>query len=107
MAEENDGLNGQLDVEGFGMRARVRGHDIIVVALIILLFLGVGYMVWDHERRDMQRSESLSVSQASLIDEVSTLTYVMSLSAEERAKLHLDIPAGLRKKMSEQKGEKP
>lgn len=97
MAEQRNG--GHLDVEGFGLRARVRGHDIIVVVLIVLLFGAVGYLVWDHDHKNSERMTVLSAGQQRVIEEVSALTYVMTLTAEERAKLNLSMPESLRKKL--------
>jgi hypothetical protein len=81
------------------MRARVRGHDIIVVILVVMLFCAVGFLVWDHDHRSAQRIEALSTGQQEVIDEVSALTYVMTLTAEERTKLSLSMPESLRKKL--------
>lgn len=88
-----------MDIQGFGMRARVRGHDIIVVVLLVILFMAVGYLVFDHDKKSADRIETLTVGQQKVIDEVSALTYVMTLSVEERAKLKLDMPESLRKKV--------
>lgn len=100
MTQEN---GGQVEVEGFGMRARVRGHDVIVVVLLLVLFLGVGYLIFDHDRKSEERIGLLTISQQKVVEEVSALTYVMTLTAEERAKLKLDMPDALRKKLKEQR----
>ena len=94
--------NGQLDVSGFGLRARVRGHDIIVVVLIVILFSAVGYLVWDHDAKTSDRIVALTVGQQHVIEEVSALTYVMTLTPDERASLKLNMPEALRKKLREQ-----
>ena len=94
--------NGQLDVAGFGLRARVRGHDIIVVVLVVMLFGAVGYLVWDHDHRSEERIGALIDNQRKVIEEVSALTYVMTLTPDERASLRLTMPAALREKLREQ-----
>ena len=94
--------NGQLDVSGFGLRARVRGHDIIVVVLVVILFSAVGYLVWDHDTKNSDRILELSVGQQRVIEEVSVLTYVMTLTPDERVSLKLNMPESLRKKLREQ-----
>ena len=97
MAEQRN--SEQFDVEGFGLRARVRGHDIIVVVLIVLLFMAVGYLIWQHDVSSTERINVLNSGQQQVIEEVSALTYVMTLSVEDRAKLNLSMPESLRKKL--------
>ena len=97
VAEQRNG--GQFDIEGFGLRARVRGHDIIVVVLIVLLFAAVGFLVWDHDQKTAARIEILTTGQQQVIEEVAALTYVMTLTAEEKSKLTLSMPESLRKKL--------
>ena len=99
MAEQD---NGQLDLAGFGLRARVRGHDIIVVVLVVLLFLCIGYLIWDHDHKNTGRIDSLAIAQQQVINEVAALTYVMTLTPDERAHIKLNMPESLRKKLREQ-----
>lgn len=88
-----------MDVEGFGMRARVRGHDIIVLVLLLVLFMGVGYLILEHDKRSSERINLLAISQQEVVDEVAALTYVMTLTSEERSKLKLEMPESMRKKL--------
>ena len=93
-----DESSGQLDWQGFGMRARVRGHDVIVVVLLVALFVGVGYLIFDHDKRSSDRVMRLTEAQERVVDEVSALTYVMTLTQEERLRLNISMPESLRKR---------
>jgi hypothetical protein len=103
MAEPTKEEQEQIDFAGFGMRTRVRGHDVIVVVLVVLLFGALGYLVHEHDLKSVKIVDELSLSQQKILNEVSALTYVMTLSPEDRVKLRLDMPESLRKKLSDQR----
>lgn len=87
MAEE------RLDVQGFGFKARILGADLKVIILVILVGGGLGYLIWDHDHRE---GANLTV----LIEEISALTYVTSLTPAERKELQLGMPDALRRKIT-------
>ena len=91
--------NDKLEVEGFGVRARFRGHDVVFLMLIILLFAVTVFLGYEHDTRSEKRIESIIAAQERLVEEVSALTFVMTLSPDERTKLNIAMPDSLRKKL--------
>jgi len=104
---EKDGSS--LEVEGFGLRTRVRGHDIIVVVLVVMLFLIIGLFIWQHDKNisgllaaNALHSEEihkvLAENQKLLAEHMDDMIYVLSLTDKDRQRLKLAMPDSLRKR---------
>ena len=93
----------EVDWQGFGMRARASGTNTIMVVVLVALFGVIGFLIWDHDRKSVQQVAGLTAGQQHVIDEVAALTYVMTLTVEERGRLNLEMPEGLRRKLKDQR----
>lgn len=83
-----------------------------LVPLLVTIFIGfaaIVYMLSDHDRRQLgvlsearaerlQQIKRIEDSQARIDDSMQAVIYVLSLSQEQRQKLNLDMPDGLRRK---------
>jgi hypothetical protein len=95
MSEKN---GGSLEVEGFGLRTRVRGHDVIVVILVLVVMFGLGFLLWQHDRDTAVIHAELAANQKALAEHMEDMLYVLSLSETDRQKLNLAMPDSLRKR---------
>jgi hypothetical protein len=106
MSEKN---GGSLEVEGFGLRTRVRGHDIIVVILLVLMFGVILFFMWQNDRNlaallsaqavhNEEVHQALATNQKNLTEHMEDMIYVLSLSEKDRQKLKLAMPDSLRKR---------
>lgn len=87
VAKEN-GVSDTLEVEGYGIKGRARGTDVLVVLLFFAL-CGLGYMHHIQEEALLNR----------LLEAMTENTYVLSLPQSEREKLNIAMPDSLRKKL--------
>jgi hypothetical protein len=111
----NDEISGTI----FGKPFSVKGRDILPWALVGVLVAACGYLVdfaitkWGTpidlsqtivrmQNQSAEQHEKIRSSMESRLDE---LTYVLSITQEERARLRLDMPDTLRQRVH--KGEHP
>lgn len=92
---EQDAL--EVDAPG-GFKVRARGYDILTLIVVAGLVL-LGYMFWEH--KDEAKASQVEVTKAveKVADSQAELSYLISLSPEDRAKLKLDMPDSLRRRM--------
>jgi hypothetical protein len=83
----------QLEVQGFGIRAKVFGADLKSIIILIIVAAILGFMIWNHDTKE----HNMMID---VIEELAALTYVTSLTPEERKHLQLTMPESLRKKIT-------
>lgn len=86
-------MSEELNVQGFGVKAKVSGADLKIFVLILIVAGVLAYFIWDHDRRDTEHLTAM-------LNSVQELTYVMTLTADERKELQLGMPDSLRKKVT-------
>jgi len=113
------GVNDEISGTIFGKPFSVKGRDILPWALVGVLVAACGYLVdftitkWGTpidlsqtivrlQNQSADQHEKIRSSMESRLDE---LTYVLSITQEERARLRLDMPDTLRQRVH--KGEHP
>lgn len=90
MSDEHAG-NGSLKVSTLAGTFEARGSSTLVIIVVMFLmgFVGLGYLIHQHDQRHEQRTERL-------IEAVEVLTYINTLPPERRAQLDLRTPRALR-----------
>lgn len=86
-----------------GLRGVAKGANLAYVLLVLMALLSCTVMVYAHDANTVKKMESITEMQQKIIDEVSALTYVLTLSPEERGKLRMEMPDALRKKLRDQR----
>ena len=87
----------EVDAPG-GFKIRARGYDILTLIVVVGLVL-LGYMFWEHKGE--AKSSQIEVTKAveKVAESQAELSYLISLSPEERSRLKLDMPDSLRRRM--------
>lgn len=83
-------------------KVKATGPNVYVVILIICVAVGGVFMLRDHDIRAGERSEKIVGHQQKLEDGITELTYVLTLSDEDRKNLQLQMPSSMRKKLLDQ-----
>ena len=101
MSEERQ--QDELEVAGpGGMKIRARGYDILVIAVIVGVSL-IGYVLYEHKGDAKAGQETMRTEITKSLDKVSQsqeeLSYLISLTPEQRAKLSLEMPDSLRRRI--------
>ena len=103
----------------FGKSFAIKGRDLLPWVLVIILVASCGYLVnfsivqWGTPidlsqtivRMQNQSAEQHERIRASMETRLDELTYVLSITQEERARLRLDMPDTLRQRM-QHKGDR-
>src|SRR3990167_4767327 len=83
----------------------VRGISTIM-SLVLAAVVLIGYMLYDHDKDTVVRRSVAGTEHKQIIEQskavesaIIDLTYVFTLSPEERGKLKLDMPDSLRKRL--------
>lgn len=94
-----------------GWKLKLSGRHTVVLIAIITCTAFIMWMLRDHDLRAAERSavltnqsNSLHETQKDLTIAVDNLVWVMLLPESERAKLKLDMPDSMRRKLSGQRG---
>lgn len=112
-------INEEISGTFFGKPFTIRGRDLLPWILVAVLVASCGYLVdfsitkWGTpidlgqtivrmQNQSAEQHERIKASMESRLDE---LTYVLSITPEERARLRLDMPDTLRQRVH--KGDKP
>lgn len=112
-------INEEISGTFFGKSFAIKGRDLLPWVLVVVLVGACGYMVdfsitkWGTpidlsqtivrmQNQSAEQHEKIRSSMESRLDE---LTYVLSITQEERARLRLDMPDTLRQRVH--KGEHP
>ena len=77
---------------------RARGTDLIAIISAIAVGLMV-YMQWEHRIEAKAAQTEVVNAMQQVADSQSELSYLISLTPDERTKLNLDMPESLRKKI--------
>lgn len=95
MSTEQESM--EVDAPG-GFKIRARGYDILTLIIVVGLVL-LGYMFWEH--RGEAKASQIEVTKAveKVAESQAELSYLISLTPEERSKLKLDMPDSLRRRM--------
>ena len=101
MSEERQ--QDELEVTGpGGTKIRARGYDIMVIMVIVGITL-LGYVLWEHKMEAKAGQESMKVEITKSLDKVAQsqeeLSYLISLTPEQKAKLNLEMPESLRRRL--------
>lgn len=81
----------KLRVEGpFGLGVSAHGSNVMIALLICICFGGAIFLGYLHHIDTMAREDRHT-------EQLDNLTYVMTLPAEAREKLHLEKPEGIRR----------
>ena len=86
-AAQENGLD-TLEVEGYGLKGRARGTDVLVVLLFFAL-VGLGYLHHLQEEALLNR----------VLEAMTENTYVLSLPQADRERLQIQMPDSLRRKI--------
>lgn len=94
MAEQQD----EVEVNGpGGFKIRARGYDILTLFVVIGIAL-LGYLFYEH-KADAKTAQTEIVKALDKVgDSQVELSYLISLTPEERAKLRLEMPESLRRR---------
>ena len=76
---------------------RARGTDIIALLTLIGIVV-MAYALWDHRGEAKASQVEVTAALKSLSQSQEELSYLMTLTAEERTKLKLDMPESLRRR---------
>lgn len=100
MSEEKDEMQ-EIEAAGpGGIKFRARGYDIITLVGIIIGVL-VAYVLWQHMAESKEQSKVIVDALKQVATSQQELSYMISLTAEERARLKLDMPPSLRERLRE------
>lgn len=102
--------NQELEAEGpGGFKVKARGTDIIAIIMMVCGIVGI-LMLHQHmqearaeatavraEYRDGQKETSTAISK--MAESNAELAYMMSLTTEQRAKLNLEMPESMRRRL--------
>lgn len=97
----------------FGWSIRANGKSVSALIITILASGGLAYMIRDHDLKQTaqiveaskDRKEQLTKiteQQTQLQESMDSVVYVLSLPQDERTRLKLDMPNGMRKKLLNQ-----
>ena len=99
------GIPESLGIEGMGWKLRASGQSLAHVVLLILVAGFIGYMVWDHDRRNVERaaavvaaSKEIAQKQVEVKEGLAEVVYVLTLGEADRKALRMDMPDSLRKR---------
>ena len=90
------GIPESLSWEGMGVKAKVAGDKVASAVLIVGAALAIVYFLHQHEGKSAKASENTQAEVREVKEEIQSLTFVLTLSEEERKKLRLDMPSSLR-----------
>lgn len=105
--------NGDIEISNSFGKIRASGR-VVALALMLLVSTGVlAYMIRDHDLKQSkqlqeageQRGKQIDLvaqQQRQLMESMDTMIYVLTLSAEERSRLKLDMPQSLRSRLINQ-----
>ena len=101
MSEERQ--QDELEVTGpGGTKIRARGYDILVIMVIVGITL-LGYVLWEHKMEaragQQQMEEKVTKSLDKVAQSQEELSYLISLTPEQRARLSLEMPESLRRRL--------
>jgi len=95
MAEQQD----EVEVNGpGGFKIRARGYDILTLLVVVGIAL-LGYLFWEHKIDAKASQVEIVKAVEKVADSQSELSYLISLTAEERSRLKLDMPESLRRRV--------
>lgn len=83
-------------------KVRARGPAVYLVILIICAAAAGAWMLRDHDLRASERSDKIVDQQQKLEEGIHELTWVLTLTEEERKRLQLQMPPSMRKKLLDQ-----
>lgn len=92
---EQDAL--EVDAPG-GFKVRARGYDILTLIIVVGLVL-MSYMFWEHKGEAKASQVEVTKAVEKVAESQAELSYLISLSPEERSRLKLDMPDSLRRRM--------
>ena len=84
---------------GIGMSFKGQSQQLLVILLIFTVAGGLGYMLWEHSQDEKTSKGDIIKAVQKISDSQEELSYITSLTPEDRAKLRLDMPDSLRKRL--------
>lgn len=99
-----------VNIRGFGFGLKATGEHAAALVKIALALIVIGYMLWQHdsnakeraqaiEARSLQRSEDAAAAMRLVVERLDEQSYILTRTEEERRRLNLAMPEGLRHKL--------
>lgn len=102
----DDAAGSELQVEGpMGWKATAKGPSLMIVVIICLCFTGLIGLSYVQHEQSMGEHKQRGAEHKSLQQGLNEVTYVLSLTDEQRTKLKLAMPDSLREKMRNRRNE--
>lgn len=81
-----------------GFKIRARGYDLIVI-LMAFGVAGIAYLLWEHKVDAKAAQAEVTHAVQEVASSQTELSYLMTLTPDERSKLKLEMPESLRKRV--------
>lgn len=95
-----DEQSDELEVKTPAGSIRTRGTDVIATLAAICVAIGT-YILYEHQRETRDAQKEVVSAVQKVAEGQAELSYMLSLTPEERSRLNLEMPASLRRRLTQ------